>query len=211
MAARGVDRIRVALVDDLPAFREGLAAACSRAGLTVDQPDNLDLWARHRNTAAIVTLGCSSGWSALETIRTSSSATTVLGLVPCYDVALCQKALESGATSVAAHDGDPDDLVATLIAAVEGRVVLPVGLVATFVDQLRTHRAERAAVLNDLDLAMLRLLNKGETVTMIAHKLHMAPRTVDRHLQNMYRRMGVNTRLQAVAWAVHWRVLHPSP
>jgi DNA-binding NarL/FixJ family response regulator len=110
---------------------------------------------------------------------------------------------------VAAYDSDPDHLVSTLIAAVDGHVVLPAEFVAEFGDQLRVRRAERAAMLSELDLELLRLLYKGETLTAIANRLHMAPRTVDRRVQGMFLRMGVRTRLQAVAWAVHWRVLQP--
>jgi DNA-binding NarL/FixJ family response regulator len=197
------------LVDDLPTFRLGLAAACVRAGLTVDETESLGSWARLRDTAAIITLGRSGGWTALKTVRRSSSATTILGLLPRYDVASCREALEAGATAVEAHDSDPDHLVSTLIAAVEGRVVLPVELVTSLVDRLRIRHAERAALLSDLDVELLRSLNNGETVTAIAHRLHMAPRTVDRRLQSLYARMGVRSRLQAVAWAAYWRVLQP--
>ncbi|MGH8906263.1 MAG: LuxR C-terminal-related transcriptional regulator [Egibacteraceae bacterium] len=133
----------------------------------------------------------------------------MLGLLPCFDVASCREALEAGATAVAPHDSDPDHLVSTLVTAVHGKVVLPVEFVTTLVERLHTRGAERAAMLSELDLELLRLLNKGETVTAIAHKLHMAPRTVDRRLQNMYLRMGVRTRLQAIAWAAYWRVLQP--
>jgi DNA-binding NarL/FixJ family response regulator len=202
-------RTRVVLVDDLPTFRLGLAAACARAGLTVDEPDHLGPWAQHRDVAAIVTLGRCDGWTALKTIRASSPTATVLGLLPCCDIVSYREALEAGATAVAAHDSDPDHLVSTLITAVQGQVVLPVELVTTLVERLPVRGAERAAVLNELDLELLRLLNKGETVTAIARRLHMAPRTIDRRLQNMYLRMGVQTRLQAVAWAAYWRVLQP--
>ena len=85
----------VAIVDDLSSFRVGLSAACFRAGLTLDEPTDLSSWARRRNAAAIITLSCARGWSALKTIRQSSTV-TVLGLLPRCDVVHAGKRLRLG-------------------------------------------------------------------------------------------------------------------
>ncbi len=48
------------------------------------------------------------------------------------------------------------------------------------------------------ELAVLQLLSEGLTATAIAHRLAISPRTVHRHLQNLYRKLGVCDRLRAV-------------
>ncbi len=202
-------RTRVALFDDMPDFRMSLRIACSNAGLMLDQVENVGEWVGCQDAAVVVTLDRPDRWAVLRTIRRSSSEIVIFALLLHCDVSACYAALEAGATVVAARDSEPEHLVTTLLAALKGQIVLPAALVEAFVDQFRTRHADRAAVLSELDIELLRMLKRGETVTAMAQRLHMASRTVDRRLQNLYRRMGVRTRLQAVAWAVHWRVLDP--
>lgn len=54
------------------------------------------------------------------------------------------------------------------------------------------------AGLTGRELAVLQLLRDGGTAHAIAHRLGISPRTVHTHLANLYRKLGVNDRLQAV-------------
>ena len=45
---------------------------------------------------------------------------------------------------------------------------------------------------------MLQLLSQGLLATSIAAKLELSPRTVHKHLGNIYEKMGVHDRLVAV-------------
>jgi DNA-binding CsgD family transcriptional regulator len=47
------------------------------------------------------------------------------------------------------------------------------------------------------ELAVLRLLCEGRTAAAIAHRLGTSPRTVDKHLEHVYRKLGVRDRLAA--------------
>ena len=46
---------------------------------------------------------------------------------------------------------------------------------------------------------MLALVAQGKTNAEIAHRLWVAPGTVRKHLENVYAKLGVNTRTAAVA------------
>ena len=48
------------------------------------------------------------------------------------------------------------------------------------------------------ELAVLRLLSDGLTAGAIAHQLGSSPRTVHKHLEHAYRKLGVRDRLEAV-------------
>ena len=64
---------------------------------------------------------------------------------------------------------------------------------------------DRAAVgqvgLTGRELAVLRLLGEGHTASAIAHRLGASPRTVNKHLEHIYRKLQVNDRLTAVRTA----------
>jgi DNA-binding CsgD family transcriptional regulator len=47
------------------------------------------------------------------------------------------------------------------------------------------------------ELAILRLLDHGLTAAAIGHRLTISPRTVHKHLENVYRKLGVRDRLMA--------------
>jgi DNA-binding NarL/FixJ family response regulator len=54
--------------------------------------------------------------------------------------------------------------------------------------------------LTDRELAVVRLLALGRTRVDIAGELHIAPSTVDAHVQNCYRKTGVTTQAQLILW-----------
>lgn len=52
--------------------------------------------------------------------------------------------------------------------------------------------------LTEREFAVLRLLGTGLTAVAIAHRLRTSPRTVHKHLEHVYRKLGVRDRLMAV-------------
>ncbi|MGY1698147.1 response regulator transcription factor [Geodermatophilus sp. SYSU D00766] len=61
-------------------------------------------------------------------------------------------------------------------------------------------RCERArdTGLTEREFAVLTLLGAGLTAAAIARRLHTSPRTVHKHLEHVYRKLGVRDRLMAV-------------
>ena len=55
------------------------------------------------------------------------------------------------------------------------------------------------AALTDCEIQILRLVADGRTNTAIAHVLEVSPRTVAKHLEHTYRKLGVNNRAAAVS------------
>lgn len=49
---------------------------------------------------------------------------------------------------------------------------------------------------------------RGLTITTIAERLFIAPKTADRHIQNIYTKIGVSTRAGAALWAVQHDVVN---
>jgi DNA-binding CsgD family transcriptional regulator len=55
------------------------------------------------------------------------------------------------------------------------------------------------AGLTDREIAILRLVAAGRTNSAIAHELRLSPRTVAKHLEHVYRKLGVSSRAAAVS------------
>ncbi|MBK7725523.1 MAG: helix-turn-helix transcriptional regulator [Dehalococcoidia bacterium] len=62
--------------------------------------------------------------------------------------------------------------------------------------------AETKARLSPREAAVLELLVQGATNKEIARALVISPRTVERHLANVYGRIGARGRADAIAWAL---------
>jgi DNA-binding CsgD family transcriptional regulator len=66
--------------------------------------------------------------------------------------------------------------------------------------QALTTMADRwLAALTEREIQILRLVADGRTNTAIAHALGVSPRTVAKHLEHTYRKLGVNSRAAAVS------------
>jgi DNA-binding CsgD family transcriptional regulator len=68
----------------------------------------------------------------------------------------------------------------------------------------------RAAGLTEREFAVLTLLGEGLTAQAIAHRLTASPRTVQKHVEHLYRKLGVRDRLTAVQRARDAGLLAPS-
>ena len=61
--------------------------------------------------------------------------------------------------------------------------------------------------LSDREVEVLRLAVRGLTIRQVGNRLGIAPKTVDRHLQNSYTKMGVSSRAGAALFALEHGLL----
>jgi HD-GYP domain-containing protein (c-di-GMP phosphodiesterase class II) len=66
---------------------------------------------------------------------------------------------------------------------------------------------EMVAGLSEREVEVLRLLARGQTMKQVASELTIAYKTVDRHVQNIYTKIGVSTRAGATLFAMENRLL----
>ncbi len=65
----------------------------------------------------------------------------------------------------------------------------------------RTQVTPRPAGLSRREIEVLHLLADGLTTSKIAERLFISPKTADRHIQNIYTKIGTSTRATAARWA----------
>ena len=66
---------------------------------------------------------------------------------------------------------------------------------------------ERAAVLSRREIDVLRLMVEGLNTAAAATRLHVSCSTIRNHAQNIFTKLGVHSRLEAVAYATRHRLL----
>jgi ATP/maltotriose-dependent transcriptional regulator MalT len=71
----------------------------------------------------------------------------------------------------------------------------------------RKHRARAAGGLTGREVQLLRLVAAGKTNRAIAAELVLSERTVDRHVSNIFAKLGVSSRAAATAYAYEHRLI----
>ena len=126
--------------------------------------------------------------------RMPSVKIVVLSAVDSDDTA--REALSLGACAFISKRIDPEELPEALLAAYEGPVLEPIGR-----RDGDRGPAVRAAGLTERELEILRVLGEGRSNREIAKLLWLAEQTVKFHLTNIYRKLNVKSRTEAVHWA----------
>jgi DNA-binding NarL/FixJ family response regulator len=97
--------------------------------------------------------------------------------------------------------GDADSAALELEAAHEAFVELKAAPDAARVDGLLRTSRETVHGLSPRELEVLRLVAAGETNKAIAATLVLSERTVDRHVSNIFAKLGISSRTAAAAYA----------
>jgi DNA-binding NarL/FixJ family response regulator len=107
-----------------------------------------------------------------------------------------ESALRLGASAFISKNVEPQLLAQALRQAAEGEVGEPIGRAGK-----RANPAVEEKGLTMRELAVLRALGEGHSNKQIARALWLAEQTVKFHLTNIYRKLDVDSRTEAVHWA----------
>lgn len=123
---------------------------------------------------------------------------------------LMVKGIELGAKGYLLKDTSREDLFRTIHSAVKGETVIQPGMMSKLLrinDSIHNNRVEKTT-LTEKELFILQAVAKGYKSKEIAYDMGIAERTVKAHLTNIYNKLGVNSRTEAVAVAIERRILH---
>ena len=134
---------------------------------------------------------------ALE-IRRRGLPVRVLALSSYDGERYVQGMLEAGATGYLLKEEAPGVIVAAVRAAARGEGYFSPPAAAKVVAWAR---GERPAGLTEREVEVLRLVAEGLSNKEIAHKLRVKKRTVEFHVGNILRKLGVASRVEAAVWA----------
>ena len=80
-------------------------------------------------------------------------------------------------------------------------------MVAAAGGQSRPARSANPGGLTDREIEVLVLLARGHTNRRMGDELYISPKTVGRHVENIYAKIGVSTRAGATVFAMEHRLL----
>ena len=114
------------------------------------------------------------------------------------------QALKAGASGYILKDSTPNSIVASLLAVVAGERVMASAVANRVLEMLTgtTTPKEFYDGLTGREIEILKLLAGGMANKQIAFKLKISEKTVRNHVSNMYEKLGIYDRSQAVLYAV---------
>ncbi|MCG8353840.1 MAG: response regulator transcription factor [Chloroflexales bacterium] len=197
--------IRVLLVTDQPLVRIGIRALLAEAldiavvGETTKSSDISALCQRLR--PEVILIGCDIPALQLSNLldRTQPWGAQVV-ILATTGVTVPYKLLLSGRTHCILHTEALDVLVQT-IRRVAGSAT---GLDQTQSDQLA--QGERPS-LTKRELTVTRLIASGKTNQQVGNTLGITEKAVEKHLHQIFAKLGASTRVEVAVWAVRARLV----
>jgi DNA-binding NarL/FixJ family response regulator len=136
------------------------------------------------------------GLTCLEQIREQHADVKVVVLSMSTDPSVIQAALKRGASAYVVKSVNPMDLPSVLRQAIEGTVFSAVGL-----EESGESESARDLGLTSREVTIIQALSRGLSNQAIGKELWVAEQTVKFHLTNIYRKLGVANRTEAVRLA----------
>ncbi len=192
--------VRIAVVDPLPLFQQGMAAALADLGHPVDLPDDILAWRRSARAVVMLTLQAERDWNLLRRLRAEWPAVPVVVLLDDSSGATGVRAMRAGALSVLPRAVAAPILRRTVQAVLDGQAVLPAEVAAALVTAAADPPGVPPALSGD-QLAWLRQLADGATVAQLANRAGYSERAMFRLLRGAYERIGVRSRIEAIMYA----------
>ena len=206
--------INILIVEDHTVVSEGLEAMLSTA-----EDLNL-LGTRTSAEAAIETVagggvdvvlmdvslaGTLTGIDATRAIKDSSSQTKVLVLTMYTDPATVAEAIKAGADGYMSKGASRDSLLRAIRDVAEGKAVLDPGVTDGVFGRLG---GRQSSALSDREVAVLQSLSNGNSTKDTASEMHLSEETIKTYLKQVFRKLQVRDRTEAVAEAFRRGLIH---
>lgn len=214
-ADQAMEPTRVVIADDHRLVREGTRGILERAGgievvgEAADGLEAVELVDRERPDVAIVDIGMPqmNGVEATRTIKNRWPQVAVLVLTVHDEDAYVMAILEAGAAGYLLKDVPGDELVRAVRAVRDGESVLHPRVTDAVLRHFRSDERRigddgGGEVLTPRELEVLRVAAQGVSNKQIADALALSPRTVQVHLGNVFRKLEVASRTEAVIQAL---------
>jgi DNA-binding NarL/FixJ family response regulator len=201
-------KISVVVADNKPAFREGLCRLLMDnkdidvIGMAEDGEEVVRLTAKLKPDIAIIdsVLHKLNGMEATKQIRTNSPDTAVIILSESNYQNFILSCLRAGAAGYLFKDTPIKDLVAAIRLAHAGEGIIDRGAANNIIRHLKDNKNDTRGnlSLHPREIKVLKLAAKGLRNKEMARDLNISERTVQAHLSNIFNKLEVDSRTEAV-------------
>jgi NarL family two-component system response regulator LiaR len=210
-----MSKIKVIIADDHVLFREGTRNLIEQekdlevVGEASDGEEAVELVTRLSPHVALMDIAMPkvNGVEATRQIKARQPSTAVLILTAYDNDQYILALLEAGAAGYLLKNVSGKELVNAIRAVYAGEAVLHPTIAQKVFSRFGTAEGQpselaQLAELSERELEILRLAAKGLSNQDIAEKLFLSRRTVQAHLGNIFRKMDVGSRTEAVLQAL---------
>jgi DNA-binding NarL/FixJ family response regulator len=214
------DTIRVAIVDDQRLFTRGLRGLVEMlpgvevVGVAYDGEEGVTLCREQEPDVVLMDISMPrmDGISATREIKDLLPQTAVIILTGHEEDEHVFEGIKAGAQGYLLKDSEPEDLSRAIRTVHAGNTIIAPDLAQKM---LRTFEGGRSGggsrlappPLTERELEIIRALARGMSDRQIAHSLGISEKTVRNHTSNIYRKLHIFDRTQAVIYAVREGVI----
>jgi len=212
-----MNKIKLLIVDDHPTFSKGLSQQLEAeedfecVGIAADGIAAISMSKRLKPDVALVDVSMPklNGTRAAKEIRKNCPNTAIIMLSAFDYEAYILASLRAGARGYILKTAPLDKIISAIRLVHKGESVLDISVTDKLVHHLRPkglkddgHDNIRFDMLHPRELEIIDLAAKGMSNKEIANELVISERTVQTHLVNIFRKLGANSRTQAVLYAL---------
>jgi len=202
--------IRVLLVDDHVVLREGMRNLLEQekdievVGEASDGEEAVELVPKLKPSVVLmdIVMPKLNGIEATKQIKQVSPATCILILTAYSDIRYILGLLEAGASGYLLKSSRGSEIIGAIRAVCSGESVLDPVVTRKLLERVgaakETANAEERGILSQREVEILRLASRGMSNKDIANALFLSVRTVKAHLTNIFNKMGVGCRTDAI-------------
>lgn len=211
--AKTTQQVRVVVVDDEMLIREGIVSLLQAdpriavVGTGANGQEAIDLTSELQPDVVVtdIRMPAMDGIQAARVIKTRWPAVRVALLTSFAQDGYVLEGLSAGVDGYLVKGAAPAALICGLLSIASGQQVIEQGIGRRVTELMRRQSADRSRTYDGLtprELQMLTMLVHGRGVKDIAGELCISERTARNHLSNIYHKLGVFDRSQAVVYAI---------
>ena len=203
---------RVLVVDDQTLFRTGLTSLLGEdervevVGQAVDGAEAVKQAAKLKPDVVLMDIKMPNvdGIEATRQIVELVPGINVLILTTFETDSQVIQALKAGASGYVLKDSSAAAIVSSIVAVMSGEKVMASAVANRVLDMLTGTATPKEFYdgLTNREIEILKLLANGMANKQIAYRLKISEKTVRNHVSNMYEKLGIYDRSQAVLYAV---------
>ncbi|MGB8706980.1 MAG: response regulator transcription factor [Dehalococcoidia bacterium] len=207
-----MEAIKILIADDHPVVREGLIAMLSREvdfKVVGEAKDGVEAVNKARELSPDVVLMDlrmpeMDGVEAMRQIRSAMPDIKFIILTTYSDDDYIFSGIEAGARAYLLKDAPREDLFKAIRSVYRGESLIQPVVASKLLDRFSqlSRRTPSGDELSERELEVLCLMAKGAANKEISAELNIAQSTVKTHIANIFQKLGVNDRTEAVTQAL---------